>query len=154
MPGLKLLNVAKGPVVYIWYHVKILPFQDDEEDRTSIRLLIPYVNEWQLEKYYRLNAENVYGRNGQAISIHVRGEICLFSDFNNYFLRLMQHADVIKWKHSLRYWRGVFTGHRWSTLTKASDLCCFLWFSPEQTVEYTVETPVMWDAIALIITSQ
>ena len=48
-----------------------------------------------------------------------------------------------------------FTGHRWIPLTKASDaeLWCFLWSSPEQTAVQTIETPVIWDAIALIITS-
>ena len=42
-----------------------------------------------------------------------------------------------------------FTGHRWIPLTKASDaeLWCFLWSALEQT------TPVVWDAIALIMTS-
>ena len=49
---------------------------------------------------------------------------------------------------------GEFTGDRWP-LTKASDmeLWCFLSSVPEQTVEQTIETPVIWDAIALIMTS-
>ena len=36
-------------------------------------------------------------------------------------------------------------------LTKARDteLWCFLWSAPEQTVEQTIETLVIWDAIAL-----
>ena len=40
-------------------------------------------------------------------------------------------------------------------LTKASDaeLWCFLWPAPEQTVTQTIETPVIWDAIVLIIKS-
>ena len=40
---------------------------------------------------------------------------------------------------------GKFTGHRWIPLTKASDaeLWCFLWSAPEQTVEQTMETPVI-----------
>ena len=48
-----------------------------------------------------------------------------------------------------------FTGHRWIPLTKASDmeLWYFLWSAPEQTVEQTMETPVIWDAISLIMTS-
>ena len=47
------------------------------------------------------------------------------------------------------------TGHRWIPLTKISDaeLWCFLWAAPEQTVEQTLEMPVIWDAIALITTS-
>ena len=49
---------------------------------------------------------------------------------------------------------GESTGHRWIPLTKASDaeLWCFLWSAPEQTFEKTVETPVIWDAIALSMT--
>ena len=51
------------------------------------------------------------------------------------------------------YWE--LTSYRWISLTKASDaeLWCFLWSSPEQTVEQTIEAPVIWDAIALIMTS-
>ena len=48
-----------------------------------------------------------------------------------------------------------FTCKRWIPLTKASDaeLWYFLWSAPEQTAEQTIETPVIWDAIALIMTS-
>ena len=44
---------------------------------------------------------------------------------------------------------GECTGHRWIPLTKASDteLWCLLWFAPEQTIEQTMETPVIWYAI-------
>ena len=47
---------------------------------------------------------------------------------------------------------GEFTGHRWIPLTKASyaELRCFLWYAPEQTVEQTIETPMIWDTIAPI----
>ena len=50
---------------------------------------------------------------------------------------------------------GESTHHRWIPLTKASDaeLWCFLWSAPEQTVEQIIETPVIWDAITLIMTS-
>ena len=46
---------------------------------------------------------------------------------------------------------GEFTAH----CTKASDaeLWCFLWSASEPTVEKTMETPVIWDTIALIMTS-
>ena len=48
-----------------------------------------------------------------------------------------------------------FTGHRWIPRTKASDaeLWCFHWSAPKQTVEQIMETPGIWDAIALIMTS-
>ena len=70
------------------------------------------------------------------------------------------HDDVVKWKHP-RYWLlcgeftgdcGEFTGHRWIPLTQTSDagLWFFLWSAPEQTA---IKTPVIWDAIALIMTS-
>ena len=47
---------------------------------------------------------------------------------------------------------GESTGHQWIPLTKASDmeLWCFLWSTPEQTVEQTIKMLVIWDAIALI----
>ena len=50
---------------------------------------------------------------------------------------------------------GGSTGHRrWIPLTKASDTerRCFLWSAAQQTVEQTIETPLIWDAIAPIMT--
>ena len=49
---------------------------------------------------------------------------------------------------------GEFTGHRWVSITKAGDaeLWCFLRYAPERTVEKTIETPVIWDPIPLIMT--
>ena len=61
------------------------------------------------------------------------------------------HDDLIKWKP--RYWPFVQGFHRSLGIphTKASDteLLCFLSSVPEPTVEKTMETPVIWDAIAL-----
>ena len=50
---------------------------------------------------------------------------------------------------------GESTNHRWIPLTKASEaeLWCYLWSAPDQMVEQTIETPVILDAIALIMTS-
>ena len=50
---------------------------------------------------------------------------------------------------------GEFTDDQWIPHTRASDaeFWCFLWSTPEQTVEQTIETPVTWDAIALIMMS-
>ena len=44
---------------------------------------------------------------------------------------------------------GEFASHRWISLIKASDV--ELWSASEQTVEYTMETLVIWDAITLIM---
>ena len=50
---------------------------------------------------------------------------------------------------------GESSGYQWIPLTKASDveLWCFLWSAPEQTVGQTLETPVIRDAIVVIMTS-
>ena len=48
---------------------------------------------------------------------------------------------------------GEYTGPRWIPLTKASDAGCFLWCAPEQTAEQIVDMLVIWDAVALIVTS-
>ena len=47
------------------------------------------------------------------------------------------------------------TGHRWIPMLMASDakLQCFLWFAPEQTIEQTMKTSVIWEAMALFIMS-
>ena len=49
---------------------------------------------------------------------------------------------------------GESTSDQWIPLTKASDegLRCFLWSTPKQTVEKTIERPVISDAIELIMT--
>ena len=50
---------------------------------------------------------------------------------------------------------GEFIGHWWIPLTKPNyaELWYFLWSESEQTVEQTIETLVIWDAIALIMKS-
>ena len=68
---------------------------------------------------------------------------------------LIFHDDVIKWKNFPRYWPFVRGIHRSPVNTKASDaeLWCFIWPAPKQTAEQTIEKPVIWDAIELIMTS-
>ena len=65
--------------------------------------------------------------------------------------------DVIKWKHFPRYWPFVSGIHRSPVNSphKASDavLWCCLWSASEQTVEQTIKTQVMWDAIEIVTTS-
>ena len=69
------------------------------------------------------------------------------------------HDDVIKWKHFPRCWPFVW-GIHWSPVNSPhkgqwhdEELWSFLWSAHELTVQQTVETPVIWDAIALIMTS-
>ena len=90
----------------------------------------------------------------------------IFLNLNFYFNFNLTQADMLIsstwWRHkkeafspllALLWWKS--TGHWWIPLTKASDseLWCFPWTAPEQTVEQTIETPVIWNAIALIMTS-
>ena len=50
---------------------------------------------------------------------------------------------------------GPLWGESTGPLTKANDaeFRCFLWLAPEQTFEHAIGTLVIWDAIALIMTS-
>ena len=63
------------------------------------------------------------------------------------------------WRHQMetfpRYWPFVWGIHRSTLITKTSDaeLWYFLLSAPEQTVEQTTDRPVIWDAIAFIMTS-
>ena len=66
------------------------------------------------------------------------------------------------WRHQMKNLFRVtgplceeVTGHRWIHLTKTNnaELWCFLRSVPEQTAEQTIETPVIWGAITVIITS-
>ena len=49
------------------------------------------------------------------------------------------HDDIIKWEHFPHCCKVEF----W----------CFLWCASEQTAEQTIEVPVIWDSIVLIMTS-
>ena len=73
------------------------------------------------------------------------------------FLMVCQHDDVSKGKHFPRYWPFVRGIHRLPVNSphKASDeeLWCFLRSTPEPTVVQTMETLMIWDAIAPIMTS-
>ena len=77
----------------------------------------------------------------------------LMEHYEKYFL-IMMSSNGNMFRITGPLW-GEFTGHRWIPLTKASfaELWCFVWSSPEQTVDQTTETLVIWDAIALNMTS-
>ena len=71
--------------------------------------------------------------------------------------RNIYHDDVMKWKYFPLYRPFVMesTGHRRTPLIKTNDpeYWCFLWSAPEQTVEQTIKSSVIWNAIALTIAS-
>ena len=74
------------------------------------------------------------------------------------FMMTSLNIFMASWKQLPRYWpfvRGIHRSQVDFSLTETSDaeLWCFLWITPEQTVEQAIGTLVIWDAIALIITS-
>ena len=91
------------------------------------------------------------------------GDICYDTIRNNlsaHFLQILD--DVIKWKHFPRYWSIVTRPSQImqimahcagnSPVTGDVELWYFLWSAPEPTAEQTQETPVILEAIALIMT--
>ena len=64
------------------------------------------------------------------------------------------------WRHQMETFSALLAlweesvGHRWIPLAMTSDaeLWCFLLSAPERTVEKTIETPIIWEAVALIMT--
>ena len=59
------------------------------------------------------------------------------------------------WCHQIETFSALIAFCGGNSFTKASDaeVWCFLWSAPEQTVENTIETPMIWDATTLIMTS-
>ena len=72
-------------------------------------------------------------------------------------VRYNSNDDVIKWKHFPRYWPFVRRIDRPPVDSSHKDqwrrAWCFLWSAPEQSVKQIIDTQVVWDAIALIMTS-
>ena len=69
------------------------------------------------------------------------------------FYHMMTSSDGNIFRVTDRLW-GETTGHWWITPTKASnaELWCVLCCVPEQTPDQTVDMPVIWDTMVLIIT--
>ena len=63
------------------------------------------------------------------------------------------HDDVIKWEPSSRHWPFVKEIHKSPVDSLATRNYDIFFYLPGYTVEQTIETPVIWDAIAFIMTS-
>ena len=116
-----------------------------------------YLNRWWLDyrrKYAPLGLTELNGELWNSVNLT---EIIFSKAISWVSGDMYIHDDVIKWNYFPPYcaFVRVSTGHRWISLTKVSDmeLWCFLWSAPERTAEQTIETPVILDAIALIMTS-
>ena len=87
--------------------------------------------------------------------IHYIPHICSWRPNGQY---VSHHDDIIKWKHFPRYWRFVREIQR-STLDSHHKgrwhgaLMFFFSSAPQQTFEQRIETSVIWDTNALIMTS-
>ena len=105
-------------------------------------LLLGWTNCWTNRRDLRRHATDVTIINWEARVQNYRHAMMTSSN-GNFFPALLAFVRE-------------FTGYRLIPLTKASDteLLCLLWSEPEQTAVQTIETPVIRDAIALIMTSQ
>ena len=74
--------------------------------------------------------------------------------FQIWYIGLTFRKSQCKYRNTGLLW-GDSACHWWIPLAKASDveLSCFLWAAPKQMVQQTIEMPVIWEAIPLIITS-
>ena len=62
--------------------------------------------------------------------------------------------DAIKWNDLPRHWpfvRGIHLSHY--NDANDAELWYLFWSAPEQMAEQTIETPAIWEAISLIMTS-
>ena len=113
----------------------------------------------ETETRIRFHVFDVNGKNTcvrdymKVVVMHIRHIIWLeYNPWNN--------MTSSKWKHFPCNWHFVRGIHRSSVNSpyklKASDaeLWSVLWSAPEQTVGQTIETSVIWDAIALLFQSQ
>ena len=91
---------------------------------------------------------NNQGSNYDTVNLHLGLNVLI------YFISMVTSSNKNIFRVTGLLWRET-TGHRWIPLTKLvmRNLWCFLWYAPEQMVEQTIETPLIWDAIALIMTS-
>ena len=71
---------------------------------------------------------------------------------NQWFMMASSNGNIFRVTGHLL---GGSTGHWWILLTKGSDaeFWHFRRSAPEQMVEQTIDTPLIWDAVALIMTS-
>ena len=78
-------------------------------------------------------------------------KLYLFGNITDVAIRPGWRHQIEAFSAYLGFCEGVSTGHRWIPLTKASGT--EIWFAPGQTFEQTLRKPVIWDTIALIMTS-
>ena len=102
----------------------------------------------------RIQVNNLKLSEWRQISLHTLHPLIFkFTRFVNYnhIMNTSSNGNILRVTDPFC---GEFTGHRSILLTNASDAeLFFLWYAPEQTVEWTTEMPVIWSVISLIMTS-
>ena len=94
----------------------------------------------------RLQCDTLLWWNGVEMTRNkCQAPVVLIQLYSNEWSLKPIHDDVIKWKHSPRYWPF--------DMASDSELWCCLWPAPECTDEYTMVRLVIWDAIAPIMPS-
>ena len=135
-----------------------------QNDWVLWRNLIP----WEIYMLFR-RISDIATRSSLLWSAHVQKQslgFCGIIILKNYSFDFASRYKYIRhilwWRHQWNIFRVTgplweeSAGHQCITLTKASDeeLWSFLWSAPEKkTAEKAIETSVIWDIIALILTS-
>ena len=147
-----------------WFITKSKLLFDETEKSTLLHNLRSTQKESQLIVAY---SDTIYAWSKlfQVVSCLYLNLCCLAVDLTNRNKLKWNFSRTLQWNMMMssngNIFRvpgllcGEFTGHRWIPLTKASDadLWRFLWSAPETTVEQTGETPLIWVAITLNMTS-
>ena len=109
-----------------------------------------FYNQW-----FHISYATMTRKNKKQTSVKYRFATNIIKATRNDCPGAMWNPNHTKGIHVTGPLRWESTGKRWIPLTKASEaeLWCFLSSAPVKTVERTIETPVIWDAIALIMTS-
>ena len=141
-----MIYVIHGVVCGVIVRYCSIPFIFQTGYHSATEVTLKNMGEWKNESARNCRCNHCKPKHYANMYIF-KVMVCIFLD-----------DDLIKWKHFPRYWPFVWGIHRLlvnSPHTKANnaELWCFLWSTSEQTVELTIITPVIWNAIALIMPS-
>ena len=96
------------------------------------------------------------------VKLNLRNTLIVIVNLGNVEFQIWAYSGVescfvckVSWRcHQMETFPALLVLCEENPLTKSSEAEAweFLWSAPEQTVEQTIETPLIWDAIALIMT--
>ena len=166
--NISLSFVPKGPNNNIPTLVQVMAWRRPGDKPLSEPMMVRLPTHTCVTRPHWVNLSNNYSNNWLYITIF-QSIVCLVyaNDMLKYQSDILSiygetrgfylHDDVIKWTQFPRYCPFVREIHRSPVvpLREASDaeLWRFHWSALEQMVAQTIETTVLWNAIALIMTS-